>query len=406
MTVAARRWRYAAENAAGAVVSGVIAAVDLQSAEAALKSRQLVPLYINAHEPLPLSRLVFAPGDDRLQLKELSELTARLRDLLTAGIPVAHALRLASEQANSDRERAFLNGLLADVRGGRTLTDALARSVYQTPRLFKALVESGEALGALGKQMERLAVHYEEALKLRREIFAQLAYPAALSVLIVATLFFLSFLVLPQFEAIFSTSDANPPPETRLVLGAGAAIRRYWPLAPLVLLGAAIGLRLASKRYAAAIERMRLAAPIAGRILRYADYGAFLRTLATLLDGGAPIARAMPLARQGMSFKILQAEIDEAESAVRVGERLAPALRKRTSCPADLVSFLEIGEETGELARLTAQAASRAEALVGSSIRRFMTLLAPALTALMGLLTAGVIAAVMTGVLSLNETIY
>jgi type II secretory pathway component PulF len=401
-----RQWRYAAENAAGAVVSGVIAAADLRSAEAALKSRQLLPLTINAHEPSLSSKLFFAPDGDRLNLKALAELTARLRDLLTAGIPIAHALRLASEQANSVRERAFLNGLLADVRGGRTLADALARNAFETPRLFKALVESGEALGALGKQMERLAVHFDEAMKLRREIVAQLAYPAALIVLIVATLFFLSFLVLPQFEAIFTTSDADPPPETRLVLGVGAAIRRYWPVAPLVILGIAIGVRLVSRRYAASIERARLAAPIAGRILRYADYGAFLRTLATLLDGGAPIARAMPIARQGMSLKILQTEIEEAESAVRVGERLATALKKRTSCPADLVSFLEIGEETGELARLTAQAASRAEALVASSIRRCMTLLAPVLTALMGLLTAGVVAAVMTGVLSLNETIY
>jgi len=406
MSSPGRRWRYAAENSAGAVVSGVIEAADLRSAEAALKSRRLLPLSISVHEQSPLSRLVFTSGGNRLKLKELAELTARLRDLLTAGIPIAHALRLASEQANSSRERAFLNGLLADVRGGRTLTDALSQNAFETPRLFKALVESGEELGALGKQMERLAVHFEEAIKLRREIVAQLAYPAALIVLIVATLFFLSFLVLPQFEAIFTTSDANPPPETRLVLDAGAAIRRYWLVAPLVLFSAAIGVRLASRRYATSIERARLAAPIAGRILRYADYGAFLRTLATLLDGGAPIARAMPLARQGMSLKILQAEIEEAESAVRVGERLAPALKKRASCPADLISFLEIGEETGELARLTAQAASRAEAFVGSSIRRFMTLLAPVLTALMGLLTAGVIAAVMTGVLSLNETIY
>ncbi len=406
MSLPEKQWRYAAEDAAGAVVSGVIAAPDLRAAEVLLKSRRLIPLTLSADQRSLFKNFGLSRSGNRMTISDLAEVSARLRNLLIAGIPIAHALRLASEQAQSDRERAFLKGLLDDVRAGRSITSALAGSAYATPRLFKALVESGEALGALDKQMERLAVHYEEALKLRREIVAQLAYPAALSVLIVATLFFLSFLVLPQFEAIFSTSDANPPPETRLVLGAGAAIRGYWPFAPLVLLGAAIGLRLASKRYPASIERMRLGAPVAGRILRYADYGAFLRTLATLLDGGAPIARAMPLARQGMSFKILQAEIEEAESAVRVGERLAPALKKRTSCPADLVSFLEIGEETGELARLTAQAASRAEALVGSSIRRFMTLLAPVLTALMGLLTAGVIAAVMTGVLSLNETIY
>ncbi|MFZ5616937.1 MAG: type II secretion system F family protein [Pseudomonadota bacterium] len=403
---AEKRWRYAAETGAGAVVAGIIEAPDARAAEAALKARRLLPLTVKEQQSSLLSGLNVARRGDRLTMKELAELSARLRDLLCAGIPIAPAIKLASEQATSPREGAFLKGLLADVRGGRSLTDALQRSAYETPRLFRALIEAGEALGALGKQMERLAAHYDEALKLRREILAQFAYPAALVVLIIATLIFLSFVVLPQFEAIFATADAKPPPETQFVLAAGAAVRRYWPLAPVIALGSVLTARYAARRNAAPFERLRLSAPVAGRILRYGEYASFLRTLATLLDGGAPIAKAMPLARAAMSVETLKAEVEDAEGAVRVGERLAPAIRKHTSCPADLVSFLEIGEETGDLARLAAQAATRAETLVRSSLKRLMALLAPVLTALMGLLTAGVIAAVMTGVLSLNEAVY
>lgn len=405
MSAAESRWRYAAEDAAGAVVSGVIDAPDLCAVETLLKSRRLVPLTIKAHEKSLFDSLGVSRLGGRLSIGELARLAARLRDLLAAGIPLAHALRLAGDQAESDRERAFLKGLLAEVRAGRAMADAVSRSAFETPRLFKALVESGEVLGALGKQMDRLATHYDRALKIRREVFAQLAYPAALVVLVIATVIFLSFFVLPQFQSIFATSDAVPPPETQFVLAAGAGVRRYWPYAPILMFVLTFGIRIISRRHAARVERARLATPVLGKFSRYADYGAFLRTLSTLLDGGAPIARAMPLARQGMALGVLREEAERAEADVRVGARLASAMKTRTTCPPDLVSIIEIGEETGELARLAAQGASRAEEYANSSIRRFLALLAPALTALMGLMTAGVIAAVMTGVLSLNETV-
>jgi type II secretory pathway component PulF len=271
---------------------------------------------------------------------------------------------------------------------------------------MKALVEAGVAMGDLGRQFERLAAHYDEALKLRREVIAQLVYPAALILLVVATLFFLSFIVLPQFEGIFATSDAKPPPETRFVLAAGAAIRHYWPYAPAVLLALYAAARFAARRYSRRWEELNLSLPVAGAVFRNAEYGAYFGTLAAFIGGGAPLARAMPLAREAMSFGLLRTEVEEAERSVRVGERLSRSLRAAVFCPRELISFVEIGEETGELAAMAAQAASRAESLVRSFVQRSMALLAPAMTALLGLLTAGVIAAVMTGVMSLNEAIY
>lgn len=406
MTGDNQRWRYSAEDMRGDVVTGVIVASDLTGARAMLSERNLTPFSLQADRQSRIPLLGIGRPKSELGLKELSTIAARLRDLLSAGLPLAHALRLASEQARQPRERAFLDGLLSDIRAGRSLSEGLARSDYQTPRLMKALIEAGETLGRLDRQMDRLATHYEEALSLRREILSQLVYPIALVILIIATLFFLSFLVLPQFEGIFETSGAIPPAETRFVLAAGSFIRSYWFYLPVIALVGFLAGHYAIKRNAKAFERARLSLPFAGRFIRDAEYGAYLRTLSTLLAGGSDIAKAMPLAKGSISLSILRDEVEKVEQAVRTGERLAPTLKRLTTCPKELVSYIEIGEETGELARLTAQAAHHAETQTRQTVRRFMALLAPLLTALMGLLTAGVIASVMTGVLSLNETIY
>ncbi|MEQ8936431.1 MAG: type II secretion system F family protein [Amphiplicatus sp.] len=92
--------------------------------------------------------------------------------------------------------------------------------------------------------------------------------------------------------------------------------------------------------------------------------------------------------------------------SVRTGERLGAVLARARFIPKELVSFIEIGDETGALGPMAAQAARLAETRVKTAVKSAMVLLAPVLTALMGLLTAGVIAAVMSGVLSLNEAVY
>jgi type II secretory pathway component PulF len=401
-----RSWRYSAEDAAGKLVTGTIAAGAMKEAVEALRARRLQPLSVKPVSGLNVSLFGRTPGPERLALRDLANITRRLSDLLNAGLPLAHALRLAGEQAANGRDRAFFINLLDQVNGGRSIGEAVSRSGFVAPRLFTALIAAGENLGALDKQFERLAVHYEEALKLRREIVAQLVYPIALVVLIFATLLFLSFFVLPQFETIFETADAAPPPETRFVIAAGALIRQYWALGPAIAAAGALAYRFAVRRFARPIERALLATPVVGRLVSIDEMGRYLRTLATLLDGGMPIARAMPLARETLSSHALRASFEFAEQAVRTGERLAPALARHTRMPRELLSFVEIGEETGDLAAMAAQAASIAENRVRSTVRNVMVLAAPLLTALMGLLTAGVIAAVMSGVLSLNDAVY
>lgn len=400
MTEIAPQWRYSAENSRGETVEGLVEAADLETARGRLGVLGLSPITV---APAPGRMKVTSA---RLSTAARARICGRLSDLLGAGVAIAPALRLAAEQSEDATERRFLSALFEKVRSGRSLSEAVALSGVETPRLFVVLIETGEALGSLDRQMERLARHFDETLKLRREIFSQLLYPAALTVLIFATLLFLSFVVLPEFQTIFANASSRPPPETRFVLGAGSTVRAYWYLFPAGAAAVYFSIRFLARRSPEALEQLRLRAPVAGRLLRLGEFGLFFRALSTLMLGGAPISRAMPLAQQSISLVALRNELTAVESALRVGERLAPALRRHSSCPCSLISFIEIGEESGELGRMAAAAAERAEADVRTAVRRAMMLLAPILTALMGVLTAGVIGAVMSGVLSLNDAIY
>lgn len=403
MSAEAARWAYLAENSIGEVVRGEVEAIDETDARDALRKRNLAPLTLKRRR----LRSDFA-GADKNQLSdlELARLAARLRDLLVAGVPLAASLKLALSQAQSPREKAWTEDVLRGVNAGQSFTAAINQSAHLSSRLFRVLIEIGEHLGPLGEQLSRLADHYDRKVRLRREIISQLIYPAALSVLLILTLVFLSFMILPQFAAIFAAADSPPPPETRFVLAAGDAIRRHWPIAISAIVALAIIFPILARRYPDSFEKARLSTPFLGKLTLDAAFGSFLRTLSALAGGGAPLARALPLAREAVAVGLVRVELENVETSVRAGERLASALRRNSKCPEDLTHFIEIGEETGDLGRLAGEAALRAELRVAAAITRSMALLGPALTALMGLLTAGVIAAVMSGVLSLNEAVY
>ena len=401
-----RQWRYVAENGSGDVVRGALAAANFDSAVAQLKEQGFAPIDLEEENPAPGRLFSTRKRAAALSENDLTRFCTRMADLLNAGVAASKALALIAEQAGRASLKGFAARLQSRIRKGAPLSEALAGDPAQPPRIMVALAASGEALGDLGGQFARLAAAFETRAALRKEIIGQLIYPAALFILIVLTLVFLSFLVLPQFESVFMTSGAAPPAETQFVLAAGAAIRAHWLTATLGLVAAAAGAQAFARRYRSRAEALLLAAPVVGALVRKLETARYCRSLGELLCGGMPLARAMPIARAAISNGRIRRSAGEIEKDVRNGAPLSRAARETGGLHGEVVSFFELGEETGDLGAMTVKAADYLEQQITTGLKRFAALSGPVMTAIMGLLTAGVIAAVMAGVLSLNDTVY
>ena len=132
----------------------------------------------------------------------------------------------------------------------------------------------------------------------------------------------------------------------------------------------------------------------------------YCRTLGELLCGGMPLARAMPIARAAVSLAPMREGVNAVEVDVRNGAALSKAARDAARLDPEAFSFFELGEETGALGAMIEKAADYLEEQIATRLKRFAALSGPVMTAIMGLLTAGVIAAVMSEVLSLNDAVY
>lgn len=395
-------WRYTAQASDGSRRTGELRATDEAAAIAHLRAEGLRPVELSPAS----NRSALAGSKGHLSSSEHARLMRSLADLVTAAIPVRDALAALARRETKTPSRMYLERLTNAIDSGESLSRAMVDDPSNPPRLALALVKAGEASGRLGAALERLADDLDTAQATRAELTGQLIYPAAVMVLFFTTLFLLSYWVLPQFEPLFRDASSPAPPETAVVLAVGAAIRTYGHF---VVLGALVAILLVGRVMA---SRPMVASSVldklifVGRIRATLDASRYAGGLALLLDNGETLARAEPTARGLVASAERRSRLEKAAAMMRDGTSPSAALREQRALPEDMIGFFELGERTGELAKLLNRAAQLYDVSARRSVRRALDLLGPVLIASLGLLIASIIAAVMSGVLSLNEVVY
>jgi general secretion pathway protein F len=127
------------------------------------------------------------------------------------------------------------------------------------------------------------------------------------------------------------------------------------------------------------------------------------RTLGTLLQNGMPLIGALGIVKDAVGNMAAAAAIESAAGEAKGGGGLAGPLAKSGIFPPRTIHLLRLGEETAQLAGLSLKAAEIHDEQSRLIIQRLVALLVPAITVVMGLVVAGIIGALMTAMLSLND---
>ncbi len=138
--------------------------------------------------------------------------------MLAAGIPLVQSFEIVGNGNDKPAMQKLILDIKADVEGGTSLHEALAKHPLYFDDLFVNLVEAGEQAGALETLLDKIATYKEKTEALKKKVKKALFYPTAVLVVAVIVTVILLIFVIPQFEALFKGFGADLPAFTQLVI--------------------------------------------------------------------------------------------------------------------------------------------------------------------------------------------
>ncbi len=401
-------FRWSAINGGGEVVRGVMEAPDRSAVVERLQNQGQIVLRADpAGGRAGLAELLQLElgGKGGLDKGALAEATRELAIMLAAGQDLDRALRFVVDNTRNARARAILDRVRDKVRAGRSLAAALAGEPRSFSRLYVGLVRAGEAGGTLAATLDRLALLLERERSLNANLRSALIYPALLVVTAIGSIVFLLDYVLPQFTPIFEQAGATLPMATRTLMALGSAVGTAGPylLVALAAAGLVAYRLLALPAYRLGFDRLVLRVPVIGALIRETLAARLTRTLGSLLENGVPLISALGIAKDALGNLAAAAAVEAAALKAKDGAGLARPLAAAGLFPARTIHLLQLGEEAAQLAAMSLRAAEIHDEQARLMTQRLVALAVPAITIAMGLAVAGIVSALLTAMLSLND---
>jgi len=116
-----------------------------------------------------------------------------------------------------------------------------------------------------------------------------------------------------------------------------------------------------------------------------------------------PLISALAIAKDALGNLAATAAVQAASAEAQAGRGLARPLREAGLFPARTIHLLQLGEEAAQLAAMSLKAADIHEEQARLSIQRIVALAVPIITIVMGVAVAGIVGALLTAMLSLND---
>ncbi|MDT8440026.1 MAG: type II secretion system inner membrane protein GspF [Desulfuromonadales bacterium] len=397
-------FEYSGLDHQGRKTSGTVDGPGRKAVTQQLRSRGIFPTELReASEQRRRPSFRFAPR--RLPAGALAAATRQLATLLGAGLALDEALQTVGSQADQPLLARTFAGIREKVIQGGTLHQALAEQQQIFPDMFINMVQVGEDSGTLDQALHRLADFLEGQARLRARIQAALAYPLLMTLVGSGVLVFLFTFVVPKIVGMLDELEQALPWPTLLLIGLTELLARWWWLCGLLVVLALVALQRYRKTGPGRLytDRLLLKMPLFGRLQLLIATARFARTLGTLLQSGVPLLRALDIARNLLSNRVLNQTIETAGHAVREGGSLSASLKQTAVFPPMLAQVAAAGEKSGQLEEMLFRVADSYENQTELSIAGLLSLLEPLMILVMGGVVGFVVLAILLPIFQASQ---
>ncbi len=376
------RFSYRARTSSGELATGVLEAADASTVAQILAGRSFTPIEIieNGQELMAeLSQISFLTPN--ITLDDLVIFSRQMYSLAKSGIPVLRAVRGLADTTGSKRMAAALDDVASQLERGRTLSSALNKHNQVFGRLFVSIVHVGENTGKLDDAFLQLSFYLEREQETRKQIKAATRYPMFVMIAILTAMVIMNIWVIPIFADMFKSFGAELPLMTRILLATSDFFITKWIhlLVGIVLIIFLLVRYLRTKNGRYKWDRTKLKLPIVGSIFERTLLGRFARSFSMMLISGVPMTSALNLVAEAVDNAFMAERILTMRTNIEKGESLSRVASSSQMFTPLVLQMINVGEETGRVDELLAEAAEFYEREVDYDLKSLTSKIEPIL---------------------------
>ena len=395
-----KRFNYVANDGkTGERLKGTVQAENERAAGKILLERGLIPNSVKEEG----SGGVLAGLTNKISTKDRVVFTRQFATLIGAGLPLSNSLRTVIDQTQNKAMKAVIEDVLANVEGGKSLSEAMSNHTKVFDKVYLALVAAGEVSGTLDEALKRIAMQQEKDAAMMSKIRGAMTYPCIVLVVIIAVVAFMMFTVVPQVENLYNDLKQPLPALTAVMVGFATFVARFWWLVILIVGGAVFFLArfLRTEGGVKFMASFKLNVPLFKGLFRRLYMARFARTAQILLGSGVQMLDTLAIAGDAMNNVVVKKSIDNAAEKVKGGKALSESLAGQDYILPLIPEMISIGEQSGRIDEMLAKAAQVFEDELDEQIRTISTLIEPILMVVLAIVAGGMIAAILFPIYSL-----
>lgn len=335
-------------------------------------------------------------------------LVEELYHLSKAGIAIDQALKMLIKTASKEATYLILQSILSEVKAGSPLSlsieYAFKKEHVPVDPLSISFIATAEEIGDIPSGLEQLFEYLTFHKKVQSDIKQALAYPIFLMIMSVVVALLIFFIIVPKFSSIFSPEEfekLDSLPYMVLSLGQylNAHMSEFFLIFGILIVAGVIGL----KKFPIPWLTVFYHTPKLSEMIVSLQLSILYGALSSMLKGGLEIDKALLQFQRIKLLPELKDLLKNTLSEIKKGEKLSSVFAISRIIPSTDIALLYVGENSATLPTIFKSLSTRHAELFQVEVKRFLSILEPAVIVLLGMFIAVIVVAIMMAVMSMTD---
>lgn len=350
-------------------------------------------------------------GGIKMSTKDLIFWLTQLSTYLKAGIPLADAVRILSDQMSHGRENSktqVFKAIVYELSMGTAFSKALEKQGTVFPALLINMLKAAEATGDLEATLDDMANYYTESNETKQQMKSAMTYPLLVTIFAIGISVFILVGIVPKFVEIYESAGVSLSAMTQFLIDLSAFLKEYIVLIIVVVIIVIVSIIVIYKNVKPVRRGMQIAfmhLPIFGNVIIYNEITLFTKTFASLLKNNVYITESIDILSKVTTNEIYKEIMFNTISNIARGEKISESFKDQWAVPDIAYFMIQTGESTGDLANMMQKVSEYYGGLHKSMIDSMKAFIEPMMIAFIAVLVGGILVAVIMPMFDLYNNI-